>query len=291
MQYSQSRADSCRGDSLNIAAKPTSLVQAIYQSRASRDWHDALIISIYYATSPAFKKVLPRSLNQTRKSLFVFGSKFINEHHEKSIASLEPIKLNMIRILKVISSISILLQPSHALPHTASSPRANPINFISSENAALLQFASQTHPTTNLSVTYPVECVPTSLWPGLRHVDPLDCEYVLDVLLHDENLYDKQTVSKDPTAGIQVGVAWKMPSCWIFLSTTEPHPVDNFRVIDIAVQARRIINECVLDQKTVPYGGTAEIGLPKNRLYVGVGGPKDHVGNNFSTLSPSIATS
>ena len=64
---------------------------------------------------------------------------------------------------------------------------------------------------------------------------------------------------------------WFYGQCVIFVRALDKTEIDTFRMLDVALTARNIIDKCIADTKFM-VGGASSIGSKKG-FFVGVGGP------------------
>ena len=94
------------------------------------------------------------------------------------------------------------------------------------------------------------------------------------------------TSAEDVNLSIRGNGQWIHDSCAIFVGTVDREGRDHFSYIDIAVQARRVTEQCIEVSKYAR-GGTIPIGRLEETFYVTVGGIGPLQGNGTILVLPS----
>ncbi|KAM0799090.1 hypothetical protein BDR22DRAFT_964057 [Usnea florida] len=130
-------------------------------------------------------------------------------------------------------------------------------------------------PTRNQTTPQPtLQCFTTSD-PIAQPLNLTDCETTIDLLIHDPaGAMNPQTFSWHAHVPHSFGVPaeWALRQCQIMLTTSKIDVVDEFRLVDVAVEARRVLDECFLVSK-FGLGGLALVGNDKG-YFVAVNGPE-----------------
>lgn len=133
-----------------------------------------------------------------------------------------------------------------------------------------------THPTTPQPLTRSYECFNLTTLNAYP-VDLPSCPHALELLFHDPTgVMSLQRFSRHPSSSsptFYVPVAWQVGGCQIVLTSGRDNAVDRFRLADVIVQARRIIEECPPGSKRA-LGGLALVGNGET-FFVAVNGPDD----------------
>ena len=182
------------------------------------------------------------------------------------------------------SSNSILSVPSDgllALESRASlnSPREKSLPIILTEG---------------LNETHQAHCFEPSLSPPLEPASASDCNFIInDMILTSPNPMLEQTFGYTDDVDINLSKdgngQWIHQQCSVLI-TNRDKTTGRFRFVDVAYTAHRIMEQCIEGSK-YGLGGTAKVGAPDSRFYVGVSGigPVD-IGNGAIRDLGSTAT-
>ena len=138
-----------------------------------------------------------------------------------------------------------------------------------------------------------VRCFDPSFVRRLQPASASDCHFIIDdIILRLPNLMREQsfgyTSAEDVDLSIRENGQWIFESCVVFVGSADKQGRDDFRYVDIAVQAKRVIEQCVEGSKYAR-GGTAGIGRLEETFYVTVGGLGPTPGNGTILVLPSDA--
>ena len=139
----------------------------------------------------------------------------------------------------------------------------------------------------------PVRCFDPSFVHRLQPATVSDCHFIIDeIILRLPDLMREQsfgyTSAEDVDLTIRENGQWIFAGCVIFVGTADKQGRDHFRYVDVAVQAKRIIEQCVEGSKYAR-GGTAGVGRIEDTFYVTVGGLGPSPGNGTILVLPSDA--
>lgn len=162
------------------------------------------------------------------------------------------------------------------------------------------QNISRVNLTTSVQVppAHPVKC----LEPGIIELEvaiAADCDLIInDFILRLDNPMRVQTFGYNGDADVDMRIrqnrSWHFGQCLIYIDSLSKAAEDQFRLVDIAIVAQRIIQECVIGSKNA-FGGYADIGASANGFFVIVGGvspdSEERVGRHTQLSLPSNMTS
>ncbi|KAL9073491.1 MAG: hypothetical protein Q9161_002912 [Pseudevernia consocians] len=185
------------------------------------------------------------------------------------------------RYPKAIPLYSTLLVHLCSLPSIASAGPTYPNPSISLP--ILSQPSNLTFPNPNPNPSPPVpevDCFNTTTQLAYP-LDPDDCDNAIELLLHDPSgVMTPKTYSwhaREP-GSFGIPADWHDGRCQILLTTGLQDAVDAFRLVEVIVAARRVLDDCVPISKT-NLGGLALVGNMKG-FFVAVNGPApDGVGS------------
>ena len=137
----------------------------------------------------------------------------------------------------------------------------------------------------------PVRCFDPSYVPILEPASVPDCEFIIDEMISRlPDVMDEQsfgyTHDEDVNLAIRGNGQWVYDRCVIFVGTINREGRGRFRYADVAVQARRVIEECVEVTKYAR-GGTSQVGRIVDGFYTTVGGRSIDRGNGTILVLPS----
>ena len=127
---------------------------------------------------------------------------------------------------------------------------------------------------------YPVECFDPDVDHRLQPALLSDCDFIInEIILRFPNPMREQTFGYTPTVDVDLSIKengeWSYDQCVIFVRNIPMTGRDRFRWVDVALAAKRIMNECVEESKYAK-GGWADIGSLEDDFYVTVGGVAGH---------------
>lgn len=175
-----------------------------------------------------------------------------------------------------------------------SSQQHNPVSLTTaqvSSTAESLKHSRRDSPPPNISLNteaseiHGVECFnPYSI--TLKPAAVEDCRIIIDeIILRYPNPFTPQVFGYIRAVDIDLNLdenkKWFYGRCVIFVKNLDERLVDRFRMVDVATNAHKVIQQCVIGKK-YPVGGTAEIGL--HGFYVAVGGLTPLESENDTTL-------
>lgn len=139
----------------------------------------------------------------------------------------------------------------------------------------------------------PVRCFDPSFVPILQPTSVADCNFIVDEIISRlPNVMREQsfgyTSAEDVNLSIKKNGQWIHDQCVIFVGTADKKGRDHFRYVDVAVQTKRLIEQCVEVSKYAR-GGTAPVGRLEDTFFVTVGGLGPYRGNGTSLVLPSDA--
>ena len=140
---------------------------------------------------------------------------------------------------------------------------------------------------------HPVRCFGPAYVHRLQPAIVSDCNIIIDeIILRLPNLMREQsfgyTSAEDVDLSIMENGRWTYEQCIIFVRTIEEEGRDEFRYVDVAIAAKRIIEQCIEGSKYAR-GGTAGVGKLEETFYVTVGGIAPSPGNGTVLVLPSDA--
>ena len=138
-----------------------------------------------------------------------------------------------------------------------------------------------------------VRCFDPSFVHRLAPASVSDCNVIIDEIIPRlPDVMREQsfgyTSAEDVDLSIRGNGQWIHDSCVVFVGTADKEGRDVFRYVDIAVQAERVIEQCVEVSKYAR-GGTVPIGEMDETFYVTVGGLGPLQGNGTILVLPSNA--
>ena len=136
-----------------------------------------------------------------------------------------------------------------------------------------------------------VRCFDPSFVPILQPTIVSDCNFIVDEMISRlPNVMREQsfgyTSDEDVDLSIRANGQWIHQQCVIFVGNLDRKGRDRFRYVDVAVQAKRVIQQCVEVSKYAR-GGTTPVGRMEDIFYVTVGGLTTHRGNGTTLVLPS----
>ena len=139
----------------------------------------------------------------------------------------------------------------------------------------------------------PVRCFDPSFVRVLQPAVPSECNFIIDeIILRLPNLMREQsfgyTSAEDVDLSIKENGQWIYKRCVVFVRTIDREGRDDFRYIDVAITAKRVI-EASVDGTKYARGGTAGVGRIIDNFYVSVGGLSLPSGNGTILVLPSDA--
>ena len=140
---------------------------------------------------------------------------------------------------------------------------------------------------------HPVRCYSPAYVHRLQPATVSDCNIIIDeIILRLPNVMREQsfgyTSAEDVDLSIRENGMWTHGQCITFVRTTEEEGRDEFRYVDVAIAAKRIIEKCIEGSKYAR-GGTAGVGKLEETFYVSVGGLAPSPGNGTILVLPSDA--
>ena len=125
---------------------------------------------------------------------------------------------------------------------------------------------------------HPVHCFnpTTSILPK---ADESDCNHIIqDVILRSPDLLKEQTFGFNPGVDVRLpqDASWTFGTCVIFVANGDTSATENLQLFDIAIAARRISEECLIESEAM-IGGTSYIGERTLNFYVALGGVRREV--------------
>ena len=140
-------------------------------------------------------------------------------------------------------------------------------------------------------VERPVRCFDPSYVPILEPASVPDCDFIIDEMisrLPDVMLEQSfgYTYDEDVNLSIRGNGQWVFEQCVIFVGTINRTGRGRFSYVDVAVQAKRVIKECVQVAKYAR-GGTSQVGRIADGFYTTVGGRDPGPGNGTILVLPS----
>ena len=158
--------------------------------------------------------------------------------------------------------LSLPLKGHRALESRASSnsPRAKVLPII---------------PTEGLNESHQAHCFDPSMSPPLEPASASDCNFIINnIILSLPNPMLEQTFGYTDDVDVNLSIDgnghWMYQHCRILI-TNRPRTAGRFRFLDVALTAQRIMEKCIEGSK-YGLGGTAKVGAPDSRFFVGVGG-------------------
>ena len=185
--------------------------------------------------------------------------------------------LTFLVFLNAISSFADGRILSHALDTRDSALQINqPAQLTAAGRPAFnLSHTNFTSGSYTSPTIYPVDC----FTPGeaeLQIAVAEDCEFIInDMIPRIPNPLQEQTWGFDDSADINLNSPeyknWNHGQCVVKVDSTITTEEDTFRPVDVAIQAQRIVQRCVVGSKTA-IGGTVSIGSPSKNFYLLLGG-------------------
>ena len=130
-------------------------------------------------------------------------------------------------------------------------------------------------PTQGLNESHQAHCFDPSLSPPLEPASASDCDFIINnIILSLPNPMLEQTFGYTDDVDINLSIdgsgQWVHQNCRVLI-TNRPRTSGRFRFLDVALTAHRIMEQCIEGSK-YGLGGTAKVGAPDSRFFVGVGG-------------------
>lgn len=134
--------------------------------------------------------------------------------------------------------------------------------------------------------SHQAHCFDPSLSPPLEPANASDCNFIINnIILSLPNPMLEQTFGYTDDADINLSIhgngQWIYQDCRVLI-TNRPKTTGRFRFLDVALTARRVMEQCIEGSK-YGLGGTAEVGAPNSRFFVGVGGGQMDIGNETTS--------
>ena len=130
-------------------------------------------------------------------------------------------------------------------------------------------------PTQGLNESHQAHCFDPSLSPPLEPASASDCNFIINnIILSLPNPMLEQTFGYTDDVDVNLSIdgngQWIHQNCRVLI-TNRPKTTGRFRFLDVALTAHRIMEQCIEGSK-YGLGGTAKVGAPDSRFFVGVGG-------------------
>ena len=129
--------------------------------------------------------------------------------------------------------------------------------------------------TEGLNETHQAHCFDPSMSPPLEPASASDCDFIINnIILSLPNPMLEQTFGYTDDVDVNLSIdgngQWIYQQCRILI-TNRARNTARFRFLDVAYTAHRIMEQCIAESK-YGLGGTAKVGAPNSRFFVGVGG-------------------
>ena len=141
-------------------------------------------------------------------------------------------------------------------------------------------------PTEGLNESHQAHCFDPSMSPPLEPASASDCNFIINnIILGLPNPMLEQTFGYTDDLDINLSIdgngQWIYQQCRILI-TNRAKTSGRFRFLDVAYTAHRIMEQCIEGSK-YGLGGTAKVGAPDSRFFVGVGGTNQMDNGNGTT--------
>ena len=139
--------------------------------------------------------------------------------------------------------------------------------------------------TEGLNESHQAHCFDPSLSPPLEPASASDCNFIINnIILGLPNPMLEQTFGYTDDVDINLSIdgkgQWIHQNCRVLI-TNRPKTSGRFRFVDVALTAQRIMEQCIEGSK-YGLGGTAKVGAPDSRFFVGVGAGQMDIGNEIT---------
>ena len=120
-------------------------------------------------------------------------------------------------------------------------------------------------------------CFTPGTYPGIGETNLKDCRDALVVLARNPDFTTPMRYSKNPRRGIKIPRGWTSGECIIFVSCENDRDAYTFRIADVLVLAKKLVDTCVgttVDEEwgLLRWGGVEILG-DSMTFYVSVGKP------------------